>query len=240
MSICNLPSPFIFNCWLLLFALNLFSCSSNSLNQISEKKIKNEITGEVEEYRVIKISEDVENDYFLEVRIPDGYKQVSWERLGIGGDATLSEFIPQDHFEHRNISNFRISKEFNSDKSLEKYVLFRKRYIELAFKVRRSFVKYENFNNRDRFSDVLKSATIIQETDCSNKTHTICLPNEREINIIKVYRGKTNFWTIEFTGVIEGYLLEAQRDKVVAQYENTVEDCCKISRIRKLENESQN
>lgn len=220
---------------LLVAILFIASCSTDGLNQISVKELKNEITGELDEYRSIKISEDDQNDYFLEVKIPKTHRQVSWNRLS-KDNALVNEFISKNSSKGRYVLNFRISEELYQKKSLHHYMMWRKNYINQKYKVYRVSVDYDllqqvNENLPDAFPE---SGTIIQEMMCIPRPTIICLPNQKEINIIKAYKGKTIFWTIEFSKVIDGHLSELEKENVVSESELMMKDCCKILTVKKL------
>ncbi len=193
------------------------------------KELKNETTGELEKYMVIKISEDEKNDYFLEIKIPQDYVQESWERLS-KDNALVMEFVPQDTYKTGFTANFRITIELYPKRSMNEYLKWRKDYMKLNFNVYRSSLAY--ISEPPPFPE---SAVTIQETLCKPRLGIICLPQQKEINIMKVYKGKTTFWTVEYAKVISGRLSDLERKEVVLAAETLMENCCKIKVVGKVD-----
>ena len=218
-----------------ILALCLFaiSCSTTGLGHISIKKEKDKITGELKEYRSIKIHEDEENDYFLKIKIPDGYEQYS---AIFSKENFIYEFSGDDedrHYMKRSI--FTIGQVYSKspkDSSLSKYTDIVDSYFTDKIK---PYFRSRNNDNWDKIENWKpKSISIFYENECPD-TQAICFSKEIEVRGLRIFEGKSSFWTVEYIAPI--LFLPAYKDqeeKTRKMSKEVIENCCEILAVKKL------
>lgn len=213
--------------------LLLTSCSLGGLNQVSVKKIKNEITGEIEKYGSIKISEDEQNDYFLDVKIPDGYEEAPTQ---FGDFLTVYRFSKGEgnQYSHEGIM---ISKtNLPEARDVDYYAA----WIDQSYSASKGRPIFKNHSYGHEYAPnkhKTKTLTLEYIFPCSHmKAGALCFSGQKEVDIIKILKPNDTIWAIEYSNLLSPLGSDKYESIIKEKFEEgkkIIEDCCKILTVKK-------
>jgi len=207
------------------------------LNLISVKKIKNETSGEVEEYRSIKISEDDENEYFLDVKIPKGYKEIVPQ---FGDFLTVYRFskgAPNRYSrEGILISKTNSGYDLKVMKNIESYAA----WIDSDYCISKGNPLFKNFSyGQEGKTGGFRVKTYLMKYifPCSQmKAGSICFTGQKEVFVVKIFKPNKTAWTVQYGNLISSIgdnNYEETVQKKLKEGAEIVENCCKIITVKK-------
>ncbi|MFT7099327.1 MAG: hypothetical protein ACJAS6_001206 [Rickettsiales bacterium] len=199
------------------------------INEMVSLDVKNSKTEKSEEYRIIKISEDRDNEYFLHIKVPNGYLDSGYitNNNSEYGNTRIINFYKKDDF----LELFRIAIGSYPNKSIEDFVDWRSNYIHSTNEVVNSLVEYgdpSEIFEPNRF----KSALTFNEMKCAFSEDKICFPGQSEIYIMRAFQENSGFgdniWDISYTSSVDGNLLKEERELKINNLKLMAQNCCEI------------
>jgi hypothetical protein len=214
------------------------ACDITELNQISTKKIENQATGKTEEYRTIKISEDAENDYFLDIKIPDGYQE---NEPQFGNFLTVYRFSKGEANQYAR-EGILISKTIsNYDLPMMQHIEGYAAWVDSNYRKLKGNpifkdVAYGHEGSVDEYN--IKTYTLKYIFPCSHmKNGSICFSGQKEVYVTKLFKPNEIVWAVEYGNLISPLNNPDYEKTVQEKFEEgkkIINDCCKITTIKKL------
>lgn len=219
--------------FILIPSIFLAACNTSTLNQVSVKKITNETTGEIEEYRSIKILEDEENNYFLDIKIPEGYEEAPAQ---YGSFLTVYRFSKGEANQYTHEAILISKTNSPQINNIEYYAKWMdSSYLESQGKpiFKDSSQGYEISNNKLRIKNQINKYIF----PCWHmKPGSICFEGQKGITMLKVLKPNETIWSISYLNLINP-LNNSNYEKTVKEKfeegEKIIENCCKIIAVKK-------
>ncbi len=241
--ICYIRNFLKYICIFFFTSTFLTACDKTELNQISIKTIKNDFSGEIEEYRSIKISEDEKNDYYLDIKIPKLYKEASTQ---YGDFLTVYRFSKgkANQYIHEGILISKTISKYDENimQTVEGYgAWIDSNYKKIKGKPIFKDSSYGHENGETGHS--VKTYTLKYIFPCYNmKDGSICFSGQKVVNIIKILKPNKTIWAIEYQKLIDPIGSQDNYDSLVKETfelgEKLIENCCKILEVKKPEKNS--
>lgn len=227
----------IFKFWAILTLLAFStSCTLLGVSQISTKKIKNKITGKTEEYRSVRIAQDDQNDYFLDMRIPENYKEVN---------SQYGDFLMVYRFSEGEANPYRyrgvlLSRTHYDPQLSQKALEDHRDWYNSKKEELYGAPLFKNISSSiEKISPDLnlKSYTTTYINSCvPDRKGSICFGGQKIITITKVFLGMNRIWAIEYAEKISPLGDDNYAKTVENRLEmgkDIVSNCCKINAVEK-------
>jgi len=218
---------------LAVVAIVLNGCAISHLNKIYFKEITNEVTGKTQEYGSIKISEDEQNEYFLEIKIPEGYEQAPTQ---YGSFLTVYRFSKGEANQYTR-EGLLISKTNSYEISdIYRYAA----WIDQSHQKSKGKPIFKDYSHGHEYSSgqyKTKTYTLKYIFPCSHmKAGSICFSGQKEVDVIKILKPANVVWAIEYSNSISPLNNNDYEKTVKEKFEEgqkIIEDCCRILVVKK-------
>jgi hypothetical protein len=207
--------------------LIISSCSSSlTQGKIVSFNINNNHKKEIN-YRVIKIDSDASNYYYLAIKIPENYIQVTYARTSGKDGSIINEFsFEPTHSYNQWNRTFLISKDPSKKAGVNEYFMYRDKYIVRKFK------PFKRTVTNDKYLESFDSITAQYIAPCFPRKGTPCILSQEEFSALRIYKGKNFFWTAEHLVKLPHYLSSKEKTELLKKSAQNIDKCCTLFSIQ--------